>query len=417
MIKKLLRAGVILGAAVAAVTGMSAFEAHVINVQARIENALEVSPLEINFGTVFPQEYLTYNFDVKLSKSFLDEDRVDDVEYVIKQKAKPRPEEPKVTGDAQVESNVLYCHNHTPLDPDDTGLVGDPGDPENPYYDRCYPDLGPYLSKHKDPAEEEKDTELDAFHDPRVAVANGRLSKKENDVHDRWIIDLATPCFGVLGASCAQDWPVFYDAHNGNVTGAGDAWEWTLDPRMEHEVFGADLWIEVTGISVNHIDRVDIGTESSETLHSAEGFGPIEPDTHGGTWGGIASDSASPDNKTRVVYASSANGDGTDEASFMLDFGMGGNVKLVFRLLDGSQDDNFEFYIDGVHVAGSGYDGQGGGEEWILHEVPVEGRLTSLHKITVKAACDPNICSVANWWNTWGHAAIDYVMVVEDPTS
>ena len=43
MIKKLLRAGVILGAAVAAVTGMSAFEAHVINVTAKIENALAVS--------------------------------------------------------------------------------------------------------------------------------------------------------------------------------------------------------------------------------------------------------------------------------------------------------------------------------------------------------------------------------------
>jgi len=402
MIKKLLRAGVILGAVVAAVTGMSAFEAHVINVQARIENALEVSPLKIDFGTVFPQEYLTYNFDVKLSQSFLDEDRVDDVEYVVKQKTKARSQE-----------DVEYCHNNTPEQ------FGDSDDPENIYYDRCYPDLGKYLSLKRDMEINGNDlvaaptflgVGYSAFHETG-ARAFGRLSKKIGDVDNRWVIDLPVPCFGTLGDMCAQDWPTFFSEHGG----LGDSWLWTLDPRMEHEVFGTDLWIEVTGISVNYIDRIDVGTESSEALHSAEGFGPIEPDTHGGNWGGIASDPASPDNKTRVVYASEANGDGDDEASFMLDFGMGGNVKLVFRLLDGSQDDNFEFYIDGV-LSGS-YDGQGGGEEWLLHEVPVRGNLTSLHKITVKAACNPQICSVENWWNTWGHAAIDYVMVVEDQTT
>jgi len=88
MNKKLLRAGVILGAAVAAVTGMSAFEAHVINVTAHIENALNVDSYGIDFGTVFPQEYEEENFTISLSRSFLEEDRVDDVDYVIKQKPK-----------------------------------------------------------------------------------------------------------------------------------------------------------------------------------------------------------------------------------------------------------------------------------------------------------------------------------------
>src|SRR3990167_2350440 len=70
------------------VAGMSAFEAHVINVTAKIENALAVNTDPINFGTVFPQEQLDRQFTVDLSRSFLEEDRVDDVEYIIRQKPK-----------------------------------------------------------------------------------------------------------------------------------------------------------------------------------------------------------------------------------------------------------------------------------------------------------------------------------------
>jgi hypothetical protein len=71
------------------VVGMSAFEAHVINVTAHIENALNVATKALDFGTVFPQEFFTdKTFTVDLSSSFIAEDRVDDVNYVIKQKPK-----------------------------------------------------------------------------------------------------------------------------------------------------------------------------------------------------------------------------------------------------------------------------------------------------------------------------------------
>ena len=70
------------------VAALSAWEAHIINVTAKIENALNVSTKEIEFGTVFPQEKLVENIWIRLSNSFLEEDRVDDVEYVIKQKTK-----------------------------------------------------------------------------------------------------------------------------------------------------------------------------------------------------------------------------------------------------------------------------------------------------------------------------------------
>src|SRR3989344_8662517 len=88
MKKKIALGLVALVAVAGGVAGMSAFEAHVINVTAKIENALRVNTDPIDFGTVFPQEQLDKFFDVTLSASFIEEDRVDDVEYMIRQKPK-----------------------------------------------------------------------------------------------------------------------------------------------------------------------------------------------------------------------------------------------------------------------------------------------------------------------------------------
>src|SRR3989338_6647589 len=86
--KKILMGLAAAGTAIAMVPLFAAFEAHVINVTARIENALEVSTDAIDFGTVFPQEQIDKFFGVDLSQSFLDEDRVEDIEYIIRQKPK-----------------------------------------------------------------------------------------------------------------------------------------------------------------------------------------------------------------------------------------------------------------------------------------------------------------------------------------
>ena len=77
-----------LALAVALVPMFAAFEAHVINVTAQIENALSVPVTPITFGTVFPQEHLNRPLEIALSDSFMTEDRVDDVEYIIRQKPK-----------------------------------------------------------------------------------------------------------------------------------------------------------------------------------------------------------------------------------------------------------------------------------------------------------------------------------------
>lgn len=76
---------------VSGVAVMSAFEAHIINVTAHIENALAVSPHGIDFGTVFPQEYREKDFTIRLSDSFMNKDQTEvrDVMYKIVQKPKP----------------------------------------------------------------------------------------------------------------------------------------------------------------------------------------------------------------------------------------------------------------------------------------------------------------------------------------
>ena len=90
----LLWSGIVIGSIALIVIGaaaFSAFESHIINVTARIENALNVSVGEgdqIEFGTVFPQELLEETLRMTMSDSFFDEPRVDDIEYVIKQKPK-----------------------------------------------------------------------------------------------------------------------------------------------------------------------------------------------------------------------------------------------------------------------------------------------------------------------------------------
>ena len=85
MKKKLILGGVALFVVAGGVAGMSAFEAHVINVTAKIEGALSVPSESIYFGTVFPQEELDRDIHITLSTLFVEDDGVDD--WLVKRKA------------------------------------------------------------------------------------------------------------------------------------------------------------------------------------------------------------------------------------------------------------------------------------------------------------------------------------------
>jgi hypothetical protein len=97
------------------VAAVSAYEAHVINVRAHVENALEVNlgtPYELDFGTVFPEEWLTKEFVVGTSDSFCDTNqwRMTAVNYTV-----------------WVEWKTL-SDNGTPGDPSDDTYYGWLGD-------------------------------------------------------------------------------------------------------------------------------------------------------------------------------------------------------------------------------------------------------------------------------------------------
>lgn len=255
MKKKILLGIATIGVVAVSASMFAAFEAHVINVTAKIENALAVTPDEIMFGTVFPQEKVLKDLTISLSGSFLAEERVDDVNYVIKQK-------PKVKGDpyatiypVQYPNGIVahvYCLNEAPANPDN---------PSDPYYNYCYPNLCPYLSKHKASDDNTRATDkcvdpnpvsgdpyydcgVDAFHET-AETAYGHLVKSVDDDVDKWVIDLATPCFD---GQCDQGYADWVWSINPNVI---NPWNWTLPAGMESETFGCDLWIEVTGISAS----------------------------------------------------------------------------------------------------------------------------------------------------------------------
>lgn len=96
------------------VAAVSAYEAHIINVTAKVENALTVSPDEDwDLGTIFPQEFFVKHYTVSLSTSFLaqkwvteyvEEGRVNAVE--IEFWAEEKEKTPYDPGDPEAEPPV-----------------------------------------------------------------------------------------------------------------------------------------------------------------------------------------------------------------------------------------------------------------------------------------------------------------------
>src|SRR3989338_4209574 len=288
-----------IGVIVAGAAAFSAFESHIINVTARIENALFVQEDAIDFGTVFPQEYLESTVRVALSDSFIEEGRVDDISYVIKQK--PKVKEPCRLVDAGVNTlgglinvaqAVELCDPHenpTPGDPYATifpsthqqGIVAwryceenlpvnahyglTEEDLNDEYWTYCYLPLANYLSKHENTEDGDPDNDfyVDAFHQAYEwansgttlpsslnpdFLATGYLAKSDQDTEDSWTIDLKVPCFI---NQCAQEADNEQnDIGDDGIPGFWVPEEFRLPRILEHLVFGTDLWIEVTEVSL-----------------------------------------------------------------------------------------------------------------------------------------------------------------------
>lgn len=110
--------------------------------------------------------------------------------------------------------------------------------------------------------------------------------------------------------------------------------------------------------------RVDVGDETSESGHALDGWGPVEPATHGGNWGGIDSGNC------RVIWDSSDN----DPSAFItLDRNVSdGSAKAIrFVHLDGIANDSFTVEVLDNHgewfVLGS-YTDDSSTEIWVTTE-------------------------------------------------
>ena len=237
MKKRIILSLVTIAAVAIGVVGMSAFEAHIINVTAKIENSMSVDTESIEFGTVFPQEAMDYEVELSLSDSFMEEERADDVEYILRQKPKCWSETDQLFGLSRHEGDDFFCVQSDTAD-DYVAL----------------PLLCPFLSKHEISTDGDGENDsggINAFHGPVSdwtmqdtldTQVSGRMAKSDQDLDDVWNIDLRVPCFE---GHCAQDWANFVWDNNE----LADPEEYMLPIDLESSLFGCDIWIEVTHIS------------------------------------------------------------------------------------------------------------------------------------------------------------------------
>jgi hypothetical protein len=232
-----------LGLVIAGAAAFSAFEAHIVNVTATIENATNISTSALGFGTVFPEEVLHSPVTLSLSSSFLSQGNTGatNVDYVIKQK-------PKCQLNLGVDP-ALQLPQYAQVTENAQGVFSCP----DPVHYHIMPLLCPYLSKT---SPREGDTSIPSFHGPTASAswtdqistkyeAIGHLSKN-GIASTSWDIDLHTPCFT---GQCSQDWAKY--VHAANPTASASAY--FADPSLQGKQMGCDLWYELYNVSTTPV--------------------------------------------------------------------------------------------------------------------------------------------------------------------
>jgi len=156
----------------------------------------------------------------------------------------------------------------------------------------------------------------------------------------------------------------------------------------------------VAAPSMGAMYTVDIGTETSEAGFSLVNWGPIEPTTSGGTWGGIAGDPLSFDDLCRVI---STNASGP-WASLVFPTAVN---EVTIRHLRGFADDSFELNVfGGGELWGTVSDSESSTEVWTT--TTLSG--TPATAILLTATGD-------EWgsYDTFGQVAIDRIEAVPVP--
>ncbi|HUU63928.1 MAG TPA: CFI-box-CTERM domain-containing protein [Dehalococcoidia bacterium] len=155
------------------------------------------------------------------------------------------------------------------------------------------------------------------------------------------------------------------------------------------------------------VDYVDIGDTTSEAGHNLQGWGPIEPATSGGGYGGI-------DDCRCTVNGSECSNPELFWGSLTLDTGTGMTAtELLLSVLDGSGNDSFEVYVNS-HLVKTYTDPDPiiDPETWYTHNISISD-LNLSGSITVKVDC------TASAWSgcpTYGQLAVDWAELYAETT-
>ncbi|MCK4293290.1 MAG: PEP-CTERM sorting domain-containing protein [Planctomycetes bacterium] len=144
---------------------------------------------------------------------------------------------------------------------------------------------------------------------------------------------------------------------------------------------------------------VDLGTPADEAEYTLTNWGPVEPTTHPGGWGGIAGDPASPDRRCRTVWGYVEN---TKYASITFPTAI---VSATIRHLDGGSDDSFIVEVDG-NFWGSYSAVPGAGEFWTTSSFSGTPGMTMA--ITCAGPAGP-------YWNPYGQLGVDRIEATPIP--
>ncbi len=148
---------------------------------------------------------------------------------------------------------------------------------------------------------------------------------------------------------------------------------------------------------------VDLGNPASEAGQALTGWGPIEPDTHPGGWGGIGGES--PPGKCRTIWSPAEDEPVGNWASLELDFGVSSTETkcLALRHLDGGSDDSFDVTIDGTLVLSIA--APPSAETWYWASIDVTG-YTGVHTVRFEATAP-----AGPYYNPYGQVAIDKIYI------
>lgn len=159
---------------------------------------------------------------------------------------------------------------------------------------------------------------------------------------------------------------------------------------------------------------VDIGDTASEAGHDMDGWGPPEPSTHGGNWGGIGSEPGD----CRVIWFSHNAPATEDEYAYItLDRceRNGAATAIRVRHLDGIADDSFNIFVKNNHgdwISMGSYTWSGNSSEFWVETtfiIPDVSAIAHGRPIEVKLEA-----TGTQWsgFGTYGQVAFDWIELI-----